>query len=111
MSTTNTNSASKASKFSLLAAAAAFTGLLVATYQVGLKQGQEEADELSKDYYTVGYKAGAEAAWANKKADAKSCYQWWFGDNKAQFVYELRQFCKSPVVAGKDSKSSKGETK
>jgi hypothetical protein len=45
---------------------------------------------LVEQSYNTGY-ADAEMALGTT---AEQCFRWWFGENKKQFEYEMKQFCK-----------------
>jgi hypothetical protein len=40
------------------------------------------------------YNTGYEDAEKALGTTAEQCYRWWFGENKKQFEYEMKQFCK-----------------
>ena len=44
--------------------------------------------------YEQGYVEGRERALMEQVATAEQCFRWWFGENKKQFEYEMKQFCK-----------------
>jgi hypothetical protein len=45
---------------------------------------------LTEQAYWEGY----EDAEMRLGTTAEQCFQWWFGNNQKQHVYELKQFCK-----------------
>jgi hypothetical protein len=41
----------------------------------------------------AAYQAGYDKAKAELGATAEQCHKWWFGDNKANRLHAMRQFC------------------